>query len=52
MMTKLPMQYLLPMMSGEGRLHHPRNADYSSVMPTSLSTFFHSRAGTLAGIAS
>ena len=39
-MALLPLQYLLPMMSGEGRLRHVANTDYPAIRPTSLRTFF------------
>lgn len=38
-MALLPLQYLLPMMSGEGRLRHVANTDYPTIKPTSLRTF-------------
>ena len=43
-MAMLPMQYLLPMMSGEGRLRRPCNARYPSIKPTSLRGFLQSHA--------
>lgn len=42
-MAMLPMQYLLPMMSGEGRLRRLCNARYPSIKPTSLRDFLRSR---------
>ncbi len=38
-MALLPLQYLLPMMSGEGRLRNVASADYPGVRPTSLRSF-------------
>jgi uncharacterized protein YbjT (DUF2867 family) len=38
-MALLPLQYLLPMMSGEGRLRHVANADYPAIRPTTLRSF-------------
>jgi uncharacterized protein YbjT (DUF2867 family) len=38
-MALLPLQYLLPMMSGEGRLRHVANTDYPTIKPTSLWNF-------------
>lgn len=48
-MAMLPMQYLLPMMSGEGRLRRPCNARYPSIKPTSLRSFLRSHAADTTG---
>lgn len=45
-MAMLPMQYLLPMMSGEGRLRRPCNACYPSIKPTSLHGFLRSHVAS------
>jgi uncharacterized protein YbjT (DUF2867 family) len=42
-MALLSLQYLLPMMSGEGRLRNIANAEYPAIHPTSLRTFLTSR---------
>lgn len=39
-MAMLPMQYLLPMMSGEGLIEHPCNSNYREIKPTTLRSYF------------
>jgi uncharacterized protein YbjT (DUF2867 family) len=43
-MAMLPLQYLLPMMSGEGQLKQLSNDQYPSVKPLSLREFFKQQA--------
>lgn len=52
-MAMLPMQYLLPMFSGEGRLPAIANSTYPSLKPMTLRSFFAARvaAGQTIGIA-
>lgn len=51
-MAMLPMQYLLPKMSGEGLIEHPCNSNYREIKPTTLRSYFEHcvAAGSAIGV--
>lgn len=49
-MAMLPMQYLLPMMSGEGLIEHPCNSNYREIKPTTLRSYFEHRVAASGAI--